>query len=146
MKNDTIFLIICLSIITLYFIYNIIKLILTHLKNNKQNIMSQETIESFMKDISVLINYKCSVTYEKIIIPLSEKDLKNRKTITDETLNNITVEISNEILNTLSNQYLMKISSVIKPEQIESFIISMVYDTLSKLVINLNREIVAELS
>lgn len=128
----------------LYLIIELIKKIIVTNASSKQVINSKDNIENIMTDLLVIVEYKCSNAYEKSIIPATERDLKQRKTISDETLNMISAEVTYEIISFLSDTYIRRISTIIKSDKIEQFILSLVYDTLSKLVIQLNKEILKQ--
>jgi len=145
-----IYLIIMIIIIVLNIICIIINIFMDRKEKNEKNyippIISNVTIEEILKDLDTLIKYKCENLYQKVLLPLKNKTLGNSDTIiTDEILDSLTLETSKEIIDQLSDNYKEKIYLVIKEEKFEEFIVNLVYDKISNIVIQMNKESVRKI-
>lgn len=145
-----IYLIIMITIIILNIICIIINIFMNRKEKNEKNyippIISNVTIEEILKDLDTLIKYKCENLYQKVLLPLKNKTLGNSDTIiTDEILDSLTLETSKEIIDQLSDNYKEKIYLVIKEEKFEEFIVNLVYDKISNIVIQMNKESVRKI-
>lgn len=97
------------------------------------------TLKEVYEDLLYYISIECDNTFEKVIYPLINKDITGgTRLINDDMLNSMAAEISNDIIMSLSDDYRYKVSTVINNDSIDGFILKLVYDTLSSLVIKIN--------
>lgn len=136
-----------LSLLSIILILNVACLIFELLlkKNNDRRkneiIIPNITIKEVMDDLNYLINYKCNNALQKILIPFKNKKLGNSDSlISDEVLNEITTQISKEIISELSLGYKKKLCLILEENILEDVILSLVYDNLSNIVIQLNKD------
>lgn len=139
-----------LFIVLVIYILSMVFVIFIYKKNIKNNQIpvqvSNITIEEILKDLDTLIKYKCENLYQKVLLPLKNKTLGNSDAIiTDDILDSLTLETSKEIIDQLSDNYKEKIYMVIKREKFEEFIINLVYDKISNIVIQMNKESVRKI-
>lgn len=133
---------ILISLIIIGIIILISSIIIINILNkikNRKNIIQNIDNEKTLDELNKLIDYKCKNYTEKIFIPLQNKSIKNIEwTIREEQVKEATINISTEILSSLSNEFRLKLTYLIKEERIDTFITELVYELMYSIVIKIN--------
>ena len=137
-------------ILIIYYMKNRKTIRILSARSNKLSLYNNITFNDIFEDILTLINYKVKMTYEKTILPLTNKEIKNGKSkpsiIDDSTTNTIVFIVVEDIMKILSPEYKEKMSMVIDSNNIQDFITSLVYDVVSKVVMEANKETIRKMN
>lgn len=106
-----------------------------NLKNNKIQLNYQQLMDDLMK----IIQYKCMIAYRRILKPLVDKSLKGKPLLNDKIVNAVSIQVTKEIMDELSDDYFNKLYSVYKKEKIEDIILELVYNTVTEMALTINK-------
>lgn len=129
--------IIGLSLITLLFFY------LFNFFNRKNTaaikMKDDNSFEVIMKDLDYIIQRKCSTAYRRALKPFVNKALKNKPLINDDIVNKISLQITKEILEEMSESYRLKLESIYNKDMINDIILELVYNTVTEMSMTINK-------
>lgn len=132
-----IFTIIGLTLLVLLFFY-----ILKNFSVNKNinNNITASTFQKTMEDLDRIIQRKCSIAYRRALEPLVNKSLKNKPLINDKIVNELTIQITKEILEEMSDSYRKKLEDIYKEDILNDVILEQVYNTITEMSMVINKK------
>ena len=132
-----IFTIIGLTLLVLLFFY-----ILKNFSVNKNinNNITASTFQKTMEDLDRIIQRKCSIAYRRALEPLVNKSLKNKPLINDKIVNELTIQITKEILEEMSDSYRKKLEDIYKEDILNDVILEQVYNTITEMSMAINKK------
>lgn len=133
-----IFTIIGLTLLVLLFFY-ILKNFSVN-KNINNNNITASTFQKTMEDLDRIIQRKCSIAYRRALEPLVNKSLKNKPLINDKIVNELTIQITKEILEEMSDSYRKKLEDIYKENILNDVILEQVYNTITEMSMVINKK------
>lgn len=133
-----IFTIIGLTLLVLLFFY-ILKNFSVN-KNINNNNITASTFQKTMEDLDRIIQRKCSIAYRRALEPLVNKSLKNKPLINDKIVNELTIQITKEILEEMSDSYRKKLEDIYKEDILNDVILEQVYNTITEMSMVINKK------
>jgi hypothetical protein len=109
-------------------------------KNNPKKIT---TFENDSQYLMFLVDYFCKSAYTNKLLPY-QKNNNNYTIISDDIFNEVVIETTRQISKYLSNPYRETISYYVP--NVTEFASELVYNTVSKMVLELNKETINNLS
>jgi len=110
-------------------------------KNANENSSTSEiNFQKIMEDLDKLVQRKCFTAYRRVLQPYVSKALKNRPLINDKVVNEITIQLTKEILTEMSDAYRSKLEIIYKAELIEDIILELVYNTVTEMAMKINKD------
>jgi len=125
------------SIVRLFF--NLYQIFLLNKNIKEENTTTVSTFQKTIEDLDKLIQRKCYVAYRRALEPYVNKALKNRPLINDTVVNNISVQITKEILEEMSENYRSKLEEIYNAEKLDDIILELVYNTVTEMAMNINK-------
>jgi hypothetical protein len=108
--------------------------------NGQSNITANNsTYQKIMEDLDKIVQRKCYTAYRRALQPYVNKALKNKPLINDKVVNEISIQITKELFEELSNEYLQKLYAIYKEEKVEDIILELVYNTVTEMAMNINK-------
>lgn len=133
--------------ITIIALSNIVQLFfslysINFMKNNanESNTTAELSYQKIMEDLDKMIQRKCYTAYRRVLQPYVNKALKNKPLINDKVVNDITIQLTKEILTEMSNDYREKLESIYKAEQLNDIILELVYNTVTEMAMKINKD------
>lgn len=111
-------------------------------KNNATVSINNDATNSFegiMKDLDYIVQRKCSTAYRRALKPFVNKALKNKPLINDDIVNKVSLQITKEILEEMSETYREKLESIYKSDRINDIILELVYNTVTEMAMSINK-------
>lgn len=133
--------------ITIIALSNIVQLFfslysINFMKKNtdESNTTTELSYQKIMEDLDKMIQRKCYTAYRRVLQPYVSKALKNKPLINDKVVNDITIQLTKEILTEMSNDYREKLESIYKAEQLDDIILELVYNTVTEMAMKINKD------
>lgn len=139
-----------------YIIFFYIALILTiiciellyKLKTNKNVKIANKdlTYKTIMEELSQIVQYKCTIAYRRALQPIVDKALNTTPLLNDKIVNELSIQITKEIFDEMSEGYLNKLYSIYKREKIEEIILELVYNTITEMALEINKTTIQKMN
>lgn len=130
--------IIALSLIVQLF-FSLWQIFLLNKTVKNENTTLSSTFQKTIDDLDKLIQRKCYVAYRRALEPYVNKALKNRPLINDTVVNNISIQITKEVLEEMSESYRAKLEEIYNAEKLDDIILELVYNTVTEMAMNINK-------
>lgn len=98
------------------------------------------SFQKIIDDLDKLVQRKCYTYYKKALEPYVNKRLKTRPLINDDLVNKISVSVTADILEEMSDDYREKLTSIYKEEMLNDVILKLVYDTVTEMSMSINKK------
>lgn len=115
-------------------------------RRKKTVISKPSSYKEITDDLMQIINYKCFVARRRVLQPLVDKALKNTPLINDSIVNKLTVQITKELLDELSPEYLKKLKSIYKEEVLEDILLELVYNVITEMSRDINKKSIKKMN
>lgn len=106
---------------------------------------NEVTFKQVQEDLMNMIHYKCYIANQRVLQPLVDKAHKNTPLINDKIVNNVTVQITKEILNEISEDYKEKLLKIYNEENFEEVILDLVYNVVTEMSMSINKRSIKKL-
>jgi len=135
----------CISFIIIV-LNNLIWILIYRKKNKKLVMPITNKFEDIQNDLMKIINYKCYIAYQRVLQPLVDKSIKGTPLINDKIVNKITLEITKEILDEMSLDYLNKLKSIYNKDKMEDVLLELVYNTITEMSLSINKRSIKKMN
>jgi len=122
----------------LFFSYKIANFLVSFIEKDDKS-MAELNYQKIIDDLDKIVTRKCYTAYRRVLQPYVSKALKNKPLINDKVVNDITLQITTEILEEMSDDYKQKLLLVYKEDLLEDIILEMVYNTVTEMSLTINK-------
>jgi len=136
-------------VITIIALIKIVELFINNfsilMKSSPKPIPKENKYKEVMDDLMNIIHYKCLMANRRILQPLVDKALNSKPLINDKIVNKLSVQITQEVLEEMSEDYKKKLLTIYNPDKLEDIILELVYNTVTEMALEINKKSIREL-
>lgn len=109
-------------------------------KQSITNTTANSTFQKTIEDLDRIIQRKCMTAYRRALEPYVNKALKNRPLINDKVVNELSIQITKEIIEEMSDSYREKLEDIYNADRLDDIILELVYNTVTEMSMVINKK------
>lgn len=112
----------------------------------KKPIKTEIAYKTIMDELTQIVQYKCMIAYRRALQPIVDKAINTTPLLNDKIVNELSIQITKEIFDEMAESYLNKLYSIYKREKIEDIVLELVYNTITEMALDINKNTIQKMN